>query len=82
MSTSLNKVAHHLSHLRSLMIRALHRHRKAVGWIPAGGPIVFLNIFDSTRIKTYLVSNEPLLFVTFKINLLSLDFCSLHPSVL
>ena len=29
-----------VSYLRSLMVRALHRHRKGVGSIPAGGPIV------------------------------------------
>ena len=35
-----------VSYLRSLVVRALHRHRKGVGSIPAGGPIVdefFLN---------------------------------------
>ena len=35
-----------VSYLRSLVARALHRHRKGVGLIPAGGPIVddvFLN---------------------------------------
>ena len=35
-----------VSYLRSLVARALHRHRKGVGSIPAGGPIVddvFLN---------------------------------------
>ena len=29
-----------VSYLRSLVVRALHRHRKGVGSIPAGGPIV------------------------------------------
>ena len=28
------------SYLRSLVIRAVHRHRTGVGSIPAGGPIV------------------------------------------
>ena len=35
-----------VSYLCSLVVRALHRHRKGVGSIPAGGPIVddvFLN---------------------------------------
>ena len=35
-----------VSYLRSLVVRALHRHRKGLGSIPAGGPIVddvFLN---------------------------------------
>ena len=35
-----------VSYLRNLVVRALHRHRKGVGSIPAGGPIVddvFLN---------------------------------------
>ena len=29
-----------VSYLRSLAVRALHRHRKGVGSVPAGGPIV------------------------------------------
>ena len=29
-----------VSYLRSSVVRALHRHRKGVGSIPAGGPIV------------------------------------------
>ena len=30
----------HISYLRSLVVRAVHRHRTGVGSIPAGGPIV------------------------------------------
>ena len=48
-----------VSYLRSLVVRALHRHRKGVGSIPAGGPIVdefFLNCswleFDMCMIST------------------------------
>ncbi len=29
-----------VSYLRSLVVRAVHRHRTGVGSIPAGGPIV------------------------------------------
>ncbi len=29
-----------VSYLRSLVLRAVHRHRTGVGSIPAGGPIV------------------------------------------
>ena len=29
-----------ISYLRSLVVRAVHRHRTGVGSIPAGGPIV------------------------------------------
>ena len=48
-----------VSYLRNLVVRALHRHRKGVGSIPAGGPIVdefFLNCswleFDMCMIST------------------------------
>ncbi len=36
-----------VSYLRSLVVRAVHRHRTGVGSIPAGGPIVVDEFFST-----------------------------------
>ena len=41
-----------VSYLRSLLVRAVHRHRTGVGSIPAGGPIVD-NFFSTVPGKNF-----------------------------
>ena len=55
-----------VSYFRSSVVRALHRHRKGVGLIPAGGPIVdefFSTVpgwfFDMCRIQLELKTHLP-----------------------
>ncbi len=49
-----------VSYLRSLVVRAVHRHRTGVGWIPAGGPIVdeywfeFRHVYNSHSILRHI----------------------------
>ena len=58
-----------VSYLRSSVVRALHRHRKGVGSIPAGGPIVdeFFSTVSGWFFDMCTIQLEPKTHLPFRI---------------
>ena len=58
-----------VNYLRSSVVRALHRHRKGVGSIPAGGPIVdeFFSTVPGWFFDMCTIQLEPKTHLPFRI---------------